>query len=164
MDVTAFSLEELLLAGIRSEIDAHRVYSAVAARVENFLLRDRLLFLAAEEEKHAAILTQIHQGKFPGRAATPPDASPVPLPELDIPDDATPLSTVLGQAMAAEQAARDFYQALADRVRADTDTARMLDYLARMERRDYQLLEEERETALAAEEAGGAWPMIHAGQ
>ncbi|HAK97263.1 MAG TPA: Rubrerythrin [Planctomycetes bacterium] len=163
MDLSAFSLEELLLAGIRSEIDARRVYSAVAARVENFLLRDRLRFLAAEEEKHEAILVQIHKGKFPGRATTPPGASPVPLPELHVPDDATPLPAVLGQAMAAEQAAHDFYLALADRMRPDENIARMLAYMARMELGHYKLLGDERDAALAAEDAGGAWPMIHAG-
>lgn len=163
MDLTAFSLEDLLLTGIKNEAEAREVYLAVAARVKNFLLRDRLRFLAAEEEKHEQLLKVIHKGKFPGRDATLPPSSPVPLPELHVPDDATPLTALLAQAMAAEQAAYDFYTALSTRVRDDKDAARMLAYMARMELGHYKLLEDERNAALEAEDINGVWPMTHVG-
>jgi rubrerythrin len=163
MDLSAFSVEELLLAGIRSEAEAREVYLAVAARVKNFLLRARLEFLAAEEEKHEQLLLTIRNGKFPGSRAAPPESSPVPLPALDVPSDATPLTTVFAQAMLAEKAAHDFYQALAARMQDDADVARMLAYMARMELGHYKLLEDEKKSAADMEDVDGVWPMTHVG-
>ena len=163
MDLTAFKLEDLLLAGIKSEAEAREVYLAAAARVRNFLLRDRLQFLAAEEEKHERLLRVIFQGKFPRADATPPSSSPVPLPALHVTDDTTPLTALLTQAMAAEQAAHDFYSSLSARMRDDKDAARMLAYMARMELGHYKLLADERDAAGAAEDIDGVWPMTHVG-
>jgi len=54
MDLSGYTLEDLLLAAIKSEVESERIYSSLAGRVGNFFLKDRLNFLAGEERRHRA--------------------------------------------------------------------------------------------------------------
>jgi rubrerythrin len=69
---------------------------------------------------------------------------------------------VLDQAMAAEQAAYDFYRGLAGRY-ADEATRNMIFYIASMERGHYRLLEIEKQNAEEFEAFDVSWPDIHVG-
>lgn len=157
------SLKELLLIALRAEMDSKAFYEGLAGRVRNFLLKDRLNFLAGEEEKHRIYFYNLLKEKFPGEEIVPPPFTPVPLPRLELPGEEVPLSEVLWQAMQAEKAAEDFYTQLAEQFAPESGERKMLIYIAAMERGHYRLLDQEREIALRFEEADFTWPMTHLG-
>jgi len=156
-------LKDLLLAALKAEIDSKTFYEGLSSRVKNFLLKDRLRFLAGEEEKHRRYFQSLLEEKFPGEEIVPPPSTPVPLPSLELPSEEVPLSEVLWQAMQAEKAAEEFYTQLAEQFAPESQEKKMLIYIAAMERGHYRLLDQEREIALRFEEADFAWPMTHLG-
>ncbi|DAC72453.1 MAG TPA: Rubrerythrin, partial [Thermoplasmata archaeon] len=134
MDLRKFTLEDLLLAAMKSEIESHAVYSKIAEQVKNGLLKDKMAFLAKEEEKHRLFVEQVYAAKFPKKKLVIPKTTPVPLPHLIIPDEDTPLGTVLKSAMQAEQAAHEFYQGLSEQfTKNDAMIRNTLSYFADME-------------------------------
>jgi rubrerythrin len=164
MDLRKYTLEELLLAAIKSEIESRTVYTTIADQVKNGLLKDKFKFLATEEEKHRTFVEQVYKAKFPKKKITIPKTTPVPLPPLVIPDENTALGTILKNAMAAEQAAHEFYQSLSTQfTRGDTMIRNTLSYFADMELQHYKILEIEKESMDRFEEADVYWPMVHAG-
>ena len=110
MDLKKYSLEDLLLAAMKSEIESHEVYTTIARNVKNGLIKDKMMFLASEEQKHKAFIEQVYKAQFPKKKLVIPTSTPVPIPALVIPEEDTPLSTILKTAMAAEHAAHEFYQ------------------------------------------------------
>jgi rubrerythrin len=82
MDLSKFSETTLLVAALKSEIDSKEIYQHTANRVNNALLKDKLTFLASEEEKHRNIIEGIYKDKFPNEELQIPEKSPVPMPEL----------------------------------------------------------------------------------
>lgn len=163
MDLTTYTLEDLLLAAIKSEEESNEVYSKLAKHVQNGLMKDKFNFLASEEMKHKNFITDLYKSEFPDKTLKLPEKTPVPLPGVTIPDDEDiPISKVLGQAMNAEQAAHDFYLGLAKRFE-DKTVKNMLQYFAKMETGHYKLLEQEKESVEWFEQSDVYWPMIHAG-
>ena len=65
VDLKKYTLEELLLAAMKSEIESHTVYTTIADQVKNGLLKDKLKFLAKEEEKHRRLHRTGVQSKVP---------------------------------------------------------------------------------------------------
>jgi rubrerythrin len=164
VDLKKYTLEELLLAAMKSEIESYMVYTRIAEQVKNGLLKDKLKFLAKEEEKHRTFIEQVYKAKFPKKKITIPKTTPVPLPQLVVPEEDTPLGAVLKNAMHAEQAAYEFYQALsAQFTKNDTMIRNTLSYFADMELQHYKILEIEKESMDRFEEADVYWPMVHAG-
>jgi rubrerythrin len=164
MDLKKYTLEDLLLAAMKSEIESHTVYTMIATQVKNGLLIDKFKFLAQEEEKHRGFIEQLYKAKFPKKNITIPTTTPVPLPSLTIPDEDTPLSTILKNAMAAEQVAHEFYQSLAKQFTKDDATIRnTLSYFADMELQHYKILEIEKESMDRFEQADIYWDMVHVG-
>jgi rubrerythrin len=164
VDLKKYSLEDLLLAAMKSEIESRMVYTKIAEQVKNGLLKDKLKFLAKEEEKHQTFIEQVYKAKFPKKKITIPKTTPVPLPQLVIPEEDTSLGTVLKNAMHAEQAAHEFYQALSTQFTKNDATIRnTLSYFADMELQHYKILEIEKESMDRFEEADVYWPMVHAG-
>jgi rubrerythrin len=163
VDLKKYSLEDLLLAAMKSEIESNAVYTKIAERVKNGLIKDKLRFLAKEEEKHRKFIEQVYKGKFPKKKITIPKTTPVPLPQLLIPDEDTPLGTVLKSAMQAEQAAREFYQSFSKQFRNEEAIQHTLTYFADMELQHYKILEIEKESMDRFEESDVYWPMVHAG-
>ena len=163
LDLESYDLDVLLLAAMKSEVDSKGVYSKLAKKVKNALLKDKLEFLADEEEKHRTFVEEIYKNHFPDKKIQLPKKSPVPLPEVEIPDDDIPLSRVLSSAMNAEQAASEFYTKLSQRFLDDTKIKTTLLYFAKMELGHYKLLEIEKESMERFEEADVYWPMVHAG-
>jgi len=163
MDLNAFDLEELLLAAIKSEVDSKQLYSKMAKKTKNGLLQDKLEFLANEEEKHRNFIEEIYKNNFPGKEISLTKKTPVPLPEIQIADEDTPISEILRSAMQAEKAAQDFYLALSKRFKDTPNTENMLIYFGTMELGHYKLLEIEMENMQRFEEADFYWPMMHVG-
>jgi rubrerythrin len=162
MDLSEYGLEDVFLAAIMSEVESKCVYSKLADRVKNAFLKERLRFLAAEEEKHRDFLEKAFRQKFPGKEPTLPEASPVPLPNIIIPDENVRTSEVLESAMNAELAAKEFYLAFAQQL-ADTEQKRTLEYFALMEEGHYAILKVEKENSLKFEDYDEYWPMMHVG-
>jgi len=162
MHLERFGLEELLLAAIKSEIEARKVYESVAGRVRNALLKERLRFLAGEEMKHREVLERIYQTKFGSKEIVLPETTSVPLPNIEIKDENEPLSLVIESAMAAEKAAAEYYLALSDML-AEEKLKNMLFILSKMERTHYAILESELENLKKFEEYDTVWDMMHVG-
>lgn len=163
MNLKKYTLEDLLLAAIKSEIESNKVYTYIAKQVKNGLLKDKLKFLASEEQKHKAFIEQVYKTKFPKKKLLIPKTTPVPLPPLIIPDEDTPLSTLLKSAMQAEKAAREFYQELSKQFIKDDKIFNALSYFADMELQHYKILEIEKESMDRFEEADVYWDMVHVG-
>jgi rubrerythrin len=164
MDLSIYSLEDLMLTALKSEIEAKGAYSRLSDGVKNFVLKERLNFLAGEEEKHRQFFERLFQKSYPDKELVIPEGrSPVPLPELKIDTENIPLSEVLESAMEAEMAAHDFYIGLADRFEDRPDVKKMLLYIASMERGHFKILEIERDNAKKFEDYDSEWPMMHVG-
>jgi rubrerythrin len=163
MNLTGFSKEELFVSAVKSEVESREVYSGLAEKVKNAFLKDRLRFLASEEEKHKAFLEGAFEREFPGRDLIMPEKTPVPLPEMRIPDEMVPLSEVLESAMGAELASQEFYSSFAAEFPEGTDMRKMLEFFATMEMGHYRILEMERDNMKRFESYDMYWPMIHVG-
>ena len=162
MDLSSFELNDLLLAAIKSEMESNELYTKMAKKTKNDLLRDKLMFLAQEEIKHRVFIEDIYANHYPDEELKIPRETPVPLPEVKMDED-TPLSNVLKQAMAAEQAASDFYKHLATRFEEGSKINNTLEYFADMETGHFKILEMEKESMERYEEDDVYWPMVHAG-
>jgi rubrerythrin len=160
MNLDSFSIEELLLAALKSEIESREVYLSLMERVKNAFLKDKLKFLADEEEKHRKFVESVFRKEFGEKEITIPEESPVPLPVIKI--DGT-IGEAIGTAMDAEKAAYDFYLSLSEKFPQDIPTKKTLSYLATMEMGHYRLLELEKETMEKYEDYDTEWPMIHVG-
>ena len=162
MDLSGFELEDLLLAAIKSEVESKQLYSKMAKKTKNGLLKDKLEFLANEEEKHKNFIEEICMNHFPEKEIVLPKTTPVPLPEVEFSED-TPMSKLLSQAMDAEQSASNFYKSLAGRFEEGTKFYNILMYFSDMEVGHYKILEMEKESMERFEEGDVYWPMVHVG-
>lgn len=163
MNLDEFDLEDLVLAALKSEIEAKEIYLSTAESVKNFLLKDRLKFLGAEEEKHRGFFENLHKKKFPDKELKLPESSPVPLPKMKAVSESIPISEMLKIAMDAETAAHDFYLNLAEKFTDDEAINKTLRYIAKMELGHFKLLESERTSVLEYEYFDEVWPMMHMG-
>lgn len=162
MDVSAYELEDLLLAAIKSEVESKSVYAALADMVKNAFLKDRMKFLASEEERHRIYIEGIFAKEFPGKEIVLPEKTPVPLPVVEIPDESVPLSVVFESAMEAEKASSEFYKGLAGRY-DDPEITEMLSYFASMEMNHFKILEAEQDIIQRFEDFDIEWPMMNVG-
>jgi rubrerythrin len=165
MNLSDYDLNDLFLAAIRSEMDSKDVYEKIASRVNNAFLKEKMLFLAGEEDKHLEFVVALFNKQNPGVVLAIPDISPVPLPEVKIDSEAMPISEVVSQAMGAELAAHDFYKGLAGRF-ADDENATIkgtLEYFARMEKGHHELLSMEKDNLVNFEDYDQMFPMMHIG-
>ena len=163
MDLNTYKLEDLLLSAIKAEHESYGIYSKLAKSVKNFLLSERLNFLAHEEKKHKEFFEWIYSKNFGDKTITLPDKTIVPLPEITGDLSTTPISEILSQAMNAEKAAHDFYMSLTDKFKNSTDIPKMLEYIAAMEMGHYKILEVEKDIADRFEYFDMEWPMLHVG-
>lgn len=163
MDLSIYSVEDLMLTALKSEIEAKVAYTQLAEGVENYILKERLNFLAGEEEKHRGFFERFYKKNFPDKEMILPEESSIPLPQIKIDTENMPLSEILESAMEAEVAAHDFYNGLADRYEQQPDVKKMLLYIASMELGHYKILEIERDNAKKFEDYDSQWPMMHVG-
>jgi rubrerythrin len=163
MNLDKYTLEDLFLTAIKSEVESNKLYLKLADNIKNGLLQDKLEFLAKEEEKHKIFIEDTYLNHFPDKKIILPDKTPVPLPEVKIEDEDIPISKVLKSAMDAEMAAHDFYKNFAGRFEAGTKINHTLNYFSDMELGHFKLLEIEKESMERFEEADVYWPMVHIG-
>ncbi|UCE27450.1 MAG: ferritin family protein [Candidatus Coatesbacteria bacterium] len=163
MDLSKYSLKDVALTAMKSEVESRVVYEKLADRVKNFMLKDRLKFLADEETKHYRFFEAFYGEEFPGEEIVLPDENPVPLPSVLVYDEAMPISEVISGAMDAELAAHGFNTDMADLFADREETRKMLLYIAKMELGHYKLLEHEKEMADEFETYDVEWPMVHEG-
>ena len=162
MDLGSYELEDLLVAAIKSEEDSNQLYSKMASKTENGLLKDKLVFLANEENRHRKFIEEIYANHFPDNELVLPKEFPVPMPKIEYAEN-TPLSELLIQAMNAEMEACEFYKTLADRFEAGTKIHNTLVYFSDMEFGHYKILDMEKESMERFEEGDVYWPMVHVG-
>ena len=163
MNLSKFKKEELFVSAIKSEVESREIYSRLSDTVKNAFLKDRLTFLASEEEKHRAFLEGAFKREFPSKVLILPEKTPVPLPEIRIPDELVPLSEVFQSAMNAELASQEFYNSFAAQFPDDVGMRKTLELFATMEMGHYRLLEIERENIERFESYDAYWPMMHIG-
>jgi len=161
MELEKFRINELLLVAIKSEIESKDVYTTLAERVKNSVLKERLLFLAGEEEKHRAYLESLYRQKFGDKELKLPEKSDVPLPSVNTSEERL-LSEIIEDAMRIELAAKDFYESLKSRFE-DSKIQAMLQILANMELGHYEILSRELENLKNFENYDQYWPMMHVG-
>ena len=162
MNIARYGLKDLLLAAVKSEVESREVYLQVAGKVNNAFLADRLRFIAEEELKHQDYLESVFRMQFQEDVPDLPETTPVPLPEVHVDRPFVQASSILTQAMEAEQAAADFYESLSDRF-DDNEIRSTLIYISRMEITHYRLLEIERDHLQSTEDYEMEWEMMHAG-
>jgi len=163
MNLNQYRLEDCLLTAMKSEIDSRVFYMKLAKKVKNYLLKDKLNFLADEEEKHKLFIEEIWKNHFPDEKIIMPEQCVIPLPEVTITDEDIPLSKLLLQAMEAEKTAQDFYNSLSQRFIENSKIYNTLIYFADMENQHYKILEMEKDSMERFEEADVYWPMVHVG-
>lgn len=163
MDLSKFSKETLLLTAIKSEIDSRQTYLDTATKIKNALLKEKLFFLASEEEKHKDIIEAIYNEEFPGKRVTIPEISPVPLPEIKITDEMMPITEIFSMAMDSEKAAHDFYMEISKLYEENLRIKKTIEYIATMELGHYKLLEIEKQNMKKFEDFDVYSPMLHVG-
>jgi len=143
-------VKKLLGYAIRAEMDAHRIYTRMADRVRNTLLKEKFQLLALEEKKHKDIILRLFASMWAGER---PEISMAVderlLPSVSIKPSSS-LVDVLSQAMNAEKSAREFYASLARRIKALN--RQMLMYLSKVENSHYLMLRSEYILALQFED------------
>lgn len=157
----SMSLPELLGVAIKSEIESHEIYRGIAEKVENFILKEKLKFLALEERKHQELLQNMYNEQFPDVELRLPSETVVPVPDF-APEEGTPLTTVLSKAMEAEEQARDYYSDLIPLCKEEK-MKQTLKYLSETEQGHYYQLKGEYEMALNFETYAQYHPMMHMG-
>lgn len=162
MDLDSFTMEDMLLSAIKSEVEARDIYLEIARNVENAFLSDKLRFIADEEEKHKEYLESVYKMQFQKEIPDLPKESPVPLPEVKITGKMVQASDIMGQAMESETAASDFYESLAMKFE-DEEIRTTLQYLAKMEIGHFKMLEIEKEVLESQEDYEFEWGMMHVG-
>ena len=160
MDLNSYSLEDLLLAAIKSEVDTKRIYEELSKKFKNAFLKDKLKFLSEEEEKHRAFIHYVYRKNFKDKEPILPKKNIVPLPRINSEGSA---STIFQSAMDAELAAADFYNSLSEKFATAPEIKKTLQYLAVMEKGHYKLLEGEKDIIDRYEDFDTIWPMTHIG-
>ncbi|UCC40004.1 MAG: ferritin family protein [Candidatus Aminicenantes bacterium] len=141
MDVVKTPLKELLGLAIKAEIGANAVYTQLAERVSNPLLKEKFQWLAYEENKHRTSLIKIYDNLYKGEEAKIPEKTDdALLPSIDM-SPSSSLIDILYQAMESEKAAENFYSALSQRL--EDPQKKFLEYLSKVEHSHYMMLRSE---------------------
>jgi len=141
LDISKASVKELLGIAIRAEIDANKIYSDIANRVSNLLLKEKFQMLAFEENKHREILEKFYEVLFQGEKIQFPDKTDEDLlPSIQFTPSSS-LVDILYQAMESEKSAESFYAHLAERF--ENSQKKILEYLSKVEHSHYVMLKSE---------------------
>jgi rubrerythrin len=131
---------EIMGIAVRAEMDAAAIYRGLYGRVKNEVLKQKLDFLAKEEERHKLLLERIFKDRYPGQILKVPDSG---RPAKGVPavEDMSVLD-VFKLAMGKEKEAEEYYKDARTRIE-DPAAKKMLDYLSRVERSHYYMLKSE---------------------
>lgn len=133
--------QSILAVAVKSEIEAASLYSHLQARVRNEVLRQKLKFLAGEEERHRTVLERLFSQRFAGQELKIPDESLLPLKRATI-DESTSVLDIFKIALEKEKEAEEFYRESRKRME-DRGSQKLLDYLSRVERSHYFMIKSE---------------------
>lgn len=134
-------VKKLLGYAVRAEMDSNKIYTKMADRVKNPLLKEKFSILAFEEKKHKDVLENLFESLYPGEKLHMPESVDERLLPAVVIRPSSGLVEILEQAMAAEQAAQDFYATLAKRMKEPKK--KILEYLSKVERSHYLMLKSE---------------------
>lgn len=126
---------------VRAELDAAAIYRDLHGRVRNEVLKQKLDFLAKEEDRHKAILERLFRDHFPERTLTVPAEIPGRKKAAAL-DASASVPDLFKLAMSKEKEAEEFYKEAKAKV-ADARSKRILTYLSRVERSHYYMLRSE---------------------
>ncbi|MGB8953728.1 MAG: ferritin family protein [Candidatus Aminicenantales bacterium] len=150
MNISRTSVKSLLGMAIKAEIEADKIYVRLASRVKNPFLKEKFKTLAFEEKKHKKILENLFASMFKGeKPSIPRSVDATLLPSVRMKPSSS-LAEILYQAMASEQAAQNFYAAIAGRLKSEKK--RILEYLSKVEKSHYLMLRSEYILALEYED------------
>ncbi len=147
MEMKDYDLKDLILIGIKSEIEAGKVYRRTAAQARNPFLKTKLTALAEEEDRHREILEKLFNSLYPGEDMVLPE-NPEYLPEFpEIKifaelNGVTDVRKIIEQAMKAELAAKKYYEDIAALV-DDEKIKKLMLYMAKIEEGHYHILQSE---------------------
>lgn len=145
-------VRRLLGYAVRAEIDSGKIYTRLARRVKNDLLKEKFLVLAFEEKKHKETLANLFESLYRGEKLQLPErVDEKLLPAVHLRPSSS-LVDILYQAMEAEKSAQDFYLRLAKRVKPPQ--RKILAYLSKVERSHYFMLRSEYAMAQQFEDYG----------
>jgi len=145
-------VKKLIGYAVRAEIDSHKVYLKLSARLKNPLLKEKFQLLAFEEKKHKEILENLFAALYKGDELQVPECVDERLLPAVVVKPSSTLVDILHQAMQAEKSAQDFYASLAARVKSAT--RKILEYLSKVEQSHYQMLRSEYTLAQQFEDYG----------
>jgi len=132
---------EVYPVAIRAEMDAARIYRDLQGLVRNEALKQKLDFLAKEEDRHKAILERVFRDHYPERKLIVPAESKRPKKIATL-DEAAAVLDLFKLAMQKEKEAEDYYKDAKAKV-DDAQSKRILEYLRRVERSHYFMLKSE---------------------
>jgi rubrerythrin len=138
--MTELTLKQALEIAIKSENRAKELYLKLHDNVNNLMMRDKLKFLASEEQRHHDLLTGLFKEQI-GGAPAEPDPELLPKMQIDIDFDEAELTDLWQAAMNAEEVSAEHYESLRERVSGRAQV--MFNYLANVERSHYYLLKSE---------------------
>ena len=127
--------KEIFGIAVRSELDSKKIYEIMAEKTSNFVLKDKLRFLAREEEKHKELLENLFNKLYPDETLKISEKSLISKRDVG----ATELPELLEKAMESEKIEEKFYRDLAEK----SEYKDILLYLANVEKGHYALLEAE---------------------
>jgi len=114
---------------IRAEIEARDIYHRVAERIVNESLKEKVLFLEAEEEKHRSCLEAMYARTFPGVKLLLPENTF--LPRIDVAmSDTAGVEEVFEIAMEWEKMSADFYEELSNKATDPGSVAVLISFSA----------------------------------
>jgi len=142
-------LRQALEIALASETRARELYETLYGRVGNMMMRDKLKFLAGEEQKHYDMLLKVFKEKI-GGTPSQPDKSLLPKMVVEFDFEKAELTELWKAAMDAEEVSAEHYDGLAGRVSGRAKL--MFKYLANVERSHYYLLKSEYEVLAEIDE------------
>lgn len=138
--MSELTVKEALEIAIKSETRAKELYEKIYENVTNLMMRDKLKFLASEEQRHHDLLTGVYTEQIGGEP-TEPDPNLLPKMQIDVDFERAELTDLWQAAMQAEEVSAEHYEMLTGRVSGRARV--MFNYLANVERSHYYLLKSE---------------------
>ena len=123
---------EIFSIAVRSELDSKKIYEKMAEKTSNFVLKDKLRFLAKEEEKHRKMLENKLYPDEDLKISEKSLVSKINIESAEIPE-------LLEKARGSERIEEKFYRDLAEK----SEYKNILLYLADVEKGHHAILEAE---------------------
>ncbi len=141
VDFSSLSVDKALSMALKSEQEAGALYQKLHGLVNNFVMKDKLLFLIGEEEKHQKMIQSLYGKMFPSQTSAHVEKSLIPRVTISL-EDETSVPDLLELAMEAEKTFEEFYDRMSEEVE-ERGAVEILQYLSSMELGHYALIKGE---------------------